>query len=210
MAQLIFYTNPRSRGRVVRWMLEEMGMDYTTEIIAYGPQMQGSVYRAVNPMAKVPAIRHGEVIVTEGAAICAYLADAFPTTGLAPQVGAPERGAYYRWLFFGAGPLEQAMVNAGFGWRGETPQAEGSLGYGSMERICNTLDGLFSDGRDYILGQQFSAADVYVGSQITWGLQFKLMEQRPSFINYVERLKGRPALVRAQALDDELLAKDGR
>ena len=209
MARLTFYTNPMSRGRVVRWMLEETGIDYTTEIVAYGPAMQSPGYRAVNPMAKVPAIRHGETVVTEGAAICAYLADAFPATGLAPQAGAPERGPYYRWLFFAAGPLEQAMVNAGFGWTADTPQAESRLGYGSMERVCNALDGLLSDGRNYILGKQFSAADVYVGSQITWGLQFNLMENRPSFASYVERLKVRPALTRAQELDDRLLETGG-
>ena len=208
MAQLTFYTNPMSRGRIVRWLLEEMGIDYATEIIAYGPQMQGPGYRAINPMGKVPAIRHGEVIVTEAAAICAYLADAFPATGLAPQPGTPERGAYYRWLFFGAGPLEQAMVNGGFGWKADNPQGEGRLGYGSMERICNTLEALLKDGRNYILGEQFSAADVYVGSQITWGLQYELMDRRPCFTSYVERLAGRPALVRAEKLDDSLLENE--
>ena len=197
-----------SRGRVVRWMLEESGIDYVTEVINYGLQMQHPGYRAINPMAKVPAIRHGEIIVTEAAAICAYLADIFPAANLAPPAGTPERGPYYRWLFFAAGPLEQAMVNAGFGWTADTPQAEGRLGYGTMERACNTLDGLLSDGRDYILGEQFSAVDVYIGSQITWGLQFELMEHRPSFAHYVERLKVRPALVRAQELDDQLLATD--
>ncbi|MXY62431.1 MAG: glutathione S-transferase, partial [Synechococcus sp. SB0665_bin_28] len=151
MAELVFYTNPMSRGRVVRWMLEEMGIDYTTEIIAYGPEMQGPRYRAINPMAKVPAIRHGEIIVTEGAAICAYLADAFPATGLAPKPGTPERGPYYRWLFFGAGPLEQAMVNTGFGWKADNHQAEARLRYGARARVCHTLDELLSDGRNYIL-----------------------------------------------------------
>ena len=208
MAELVFYTNPMSRGRIVRWMLEEMGIDYTTEIIAYGLEMQTPDYRAINPMAKVPAIRHGEIIITEGAAICAYLADAFPATDLAPKPGTPERGPYYRWLFFGAGPLEQAVVNAGFGWTADTPQAQGRLGYGSMERVCNTLDELLSDKRDYILGEKFSAVDVYIGSQIIWGLQFKIMDNRPSFSNYVERLMVRPAMVRAQELDDQLLGKE--
>ena len=208
MAELVFYTNPMSRGRIVRWMLEEMGIDYTTEIIAYGLEMQTPDYRAINPMAKVPAICHGEIIITEGAAICAYLADAFPATDLAPKLGTPERGPYYRWLFFGAGPLEQAVVNAGFGWTADTPQAQGRLGYGSMERVCNTLDELLSDKRDYILGEKFSAVDVYIGSQIIWGLQFKIMDNRPSFSNYVERLMVRPAMVRAQELDDQLLGKE--
>ena len=208
MAQLTFYTNPMSRGRIVRWMLEEMGIDYTTRIIAYGAEMQGPRYRAINPMAKVPAIRHGEIVVTEGAAICAYLADAFPAAGLAPAPGTPERGPYYRWLFFGAGPLEQAIVNAGFGWAADNPQAQGRLGYGTMGRVCNTLDGLLSDGRDYILGKQFSAVDIYIGSQISWGLQLKTVEDRPPLSNYVKRLMVRPAQVRSQALDDKALKSD--
>ena len=208
MAPLTFYTNPMSRGRVVRWMLEEMGINYTTRIITYGPEMHGPGYRAVNLMAKVPAIRHGEIIVTEAAAICTYLADAFPATCLAPQPNTPERGPYYRWLFFGAGPLEQAMVNAGFDWTVDDPKAQGRLGYGSMERVCNALDGLLSDGRSYILGEQFSTADIYLGSQIIWALQYKLLDRRPSFTNYEQRLMARPARIRAQELDDQLLGND--
>jgi glutathione S-transferase len=109
MADLTLYTNPMSRGRIARWMVEEVGQPYDTVLLEYGGSMKGADYLAINPMGKVPAIRHGETIVTEGAAICAYLADAFPEAGLAPPPA--ERGAYYRWLFFGAGPLEQA-VNA--------------------------------------------------------------------------------------------------
>src|SRR5216110_2034177 len=114
--ELVFYTNPMSRGRIVRWMLEEVGQPYRTELLDYGTTMKAPAYLAVNPMGKVPAIRHGDTIVTEGPAICAYLADAFPEAGLAPPPGDPRRGPYYRWLFFAHGPLEQAVVNQAFGF----------------------------------------------------------------------------------------------
>ena len=111
---LVFYTNPMSRGRIARWMLEEVGCSYRTELLEYGTTMKAADYLAINPMGKVPAIRHGDTIVTECAAICAYLADVFPDAGLAPPPDA--RGAYYRWLFFAAGPLEAAVVNHSLGF----------------------------------------------------------------------------------------------
>ena len=109
--ELVFYTNPMSRGRIIRWMLEEVGQPYRTEIIEYGPQMKSPPYTDINPMGKVPAIRHGDAVVTECAAICAYLADAFPQAGLAPAPGSRDRAPYYRWLFFSAGPAEAAIIN---------------------------------------------------------------------------------------------------
>src|SRR4051812_49446412 len=109
--EIVFYTNPMSRGRIVRWMLEELGEPYRTEILDYGPAMKSPSYRAINPMGKVPAIRHGDTVVTEAAAICAYLADAFPQAGLAPAPSSRARGPYYRWMFFAAGPLEAAVTN---------------------------------------------------------------------------------------------------
>jgi glutathione S-transferase len=162
MADLTFWTNPMSRGRIARWMLEETGADYETIVLAYGPEMNTPEYRAINPMAKVPAIRHGETVVTEGAAICAYLADAFPDANLAPAPGTPERGPYYRWLFFGAGPVEGAVTDASAGLKPDTPQLQGRFGYGSLERVLDTLDGLLT-GREWILGDRFSAVDVYLG-----------------------------------------------
>ena len=146
MTDLIFYTNPMSRGRIARWMLEEAGAAYDTEVISFGEPMHGADYKAINPMAKVPAIRHGGVIVTEVAAICAYLADAFPDAGLAPDPRSPDRGPYYRWLFFGAGPVEQAVVNESFGWKTGDPGERGRTGYGSLGRVCRTLDAHLSDG----------------------------------------------------------------
>ena len=208
MTDLIFYTNPMSRGRIARWMLEEAGAAYDTEVISFGEPMHGADYKAINPMAKVPAIRHGGVIVTEVAAICAYLADAFPDAGLAPDPRSPDRGPYYRWLFFGAGPVEQAVVNESFGWKTGDPGERGRTGYGSLGRVCRTLDAHLSDGRPYMLGDRFSAVDVYLGAQIAWGLRFKTMPEMPTFAPYAERLADRPAAVRAREKDDALMPKD--
>ncbi len=205
MSNLTFYTNPMSRGRIARWMLEETGAPYDTEVVGYGPDMNAPDYRALNPMAKVPTLRHGDVVVTEVAAICCYLADAFPDADLAPAPGAPERGAYYRWMFFGAGPIEQAVVNASFGWTTDDPREQGRTGYGSLDRVARTLDAHLSDGRSFMLGETFSAVDVYVGSQIAWGLQFKTLPHTDSFAAYTARLMGRPAALRAREKDDALL-----
>ena len=194
---LIFYTNPMSRGRMIRWMLEEVGQPYRTEILEYGRSMKGIEYLAINPMGKVPAIVHGKTVVTECAAICAYLADAFPEAGLAPPT--KERGAYYRWMFFGAGPLEAAWTNKSFGF--ELPEGgEGRAGYGSFAKVLDVLEGAMA-ASDHIAGDRFSAADVYVGSQLNFGLRFGMIDKRPAFEAYVGRLAARPAFARANALD---------
>lgn len=198
---LVFYTNPMSRGRIARWMLEEVGRPYRTEVLTYGDAMKAPAYLAVNPMGKVPAIRHGDVVVTEGAAICAYLADAFPEAGLAPTAVA--RGPYYRWLFFAAGPVEAAVTNKALGF--EVPAERAMMaGYGSFATVMDTLEQAVSD-TEYIAGDRFSAADVYFGSQIGWGLQFGSIEDRPAFHAYWDRIKDRPAAVRARAIDDALI-----
>jgi len=199
---LVFYTNPMSRGRIVRWMLEEVGRPYRAEIVAYGPQMKSPEYLAINPMGKVPALTHGKTVVTEVAAICAYLADAFPEAGLAPPPH--ERGDYYRWLFFGAGPLEQAWTNKSFGF--ELPQDGGRrAGYGSYEQVLDCLEAALA-GRDYVAGERFSAADVYLSSQIGFGLRFGMIDKRPAFERYVGKHLARPAAVRAAGIDEAALA----
>lgn len=204
-AQLILYTNPMSRGRIARWMLEEVGAPYETVLFDYGTSMKAPDYLAVNPMGKVPAIRHGEMVVTEGAAICAYLADAFPDAGLAPPPGDPQRGTYYRWLFFGAGPLEQAVIGRALGLLAPV-EKRAMAGYGTYEDVMDTLETAVANG-PYVCGGQFTAADVYVGSQIGWGLQFGTVEKRPGFEDYVARLMARPAAVRARELDDAAMAQ---
>jgi glutathione S-transferase len=184
-----FYTNPRSRGAIVHWMLEEVGADYRTHALEYGTTMKSPDYLAINPMGKVPAIRHRGQVVTEGAAICAYLADAFPDAGLAPPLA--ERAAYYRWLFFGAGPVEAAVTNAALAV--VVPEdRRGMVGYGSMAQVLDTLEVAVS-ATPYLAGEAFSAADVYTGSQIGWGLAFGTIEERPAFRDYWLRIKDRPA-----------------
>jgi glutathione S-transferase len=194
-----------SRGRIVRWMLEEVGQPNRTELLEYGTTMKAPAYLAINPMGKVPAVRHGDTVVTETAAICAYLADAFPQAGLAPAPGSSERGAYYRWLFFGAGPVESAVTNKAMGFQAP-PERAGTLGYGSLEAVLNALEGAVSRG-DYLAGDRFSAADLYIGSQLGWGMQFGTIEKRPAFERYVGRLNNRPAALRAREIDDALVPK---
>ena len=204
MDELVFYTNPMSRGRIVRWMLEEVAAPYRTEIVEYGPPMKGQAYRAVNPLGKVPALRHGDVTVTETAAICAYLADAFPQAGLAPPPDSPSRGSYYRWLFFGAGPVEAATTNTAL--QVVVPDARrGMVGYGSMAEVLDTLEAAVT-GREYLVGDRFSAADLYIGSQIGFGLRFGSMEKRPAFETYFANLAARKAYRRATETDDKLIA----
>jgi glutathione S-transferase len=200
MADLILYTNPMSRGRVARWMLEETGAPYSAVIVPYGQNREPD-YLAINPMGKLPTLTHGKTVVTEVAAICAYLADAFPEAGLAPPLA--ERGAYYRWLFFGAGPLEAATTNKSFGF--QLPEGGGRMaGYGSYEQTLDTLEYAVSR-TEYIAGDTFTAADVYVGAQIGFGLTFKTIEARPAFVSYSDRIGARPACVRARAIDDALM-----
>jgi len=203
--ELIFYTNPMSRGRIVRWMLEEVGQPYRTEILDYEKGLKSPAYLAVNPMGKVPAIKHGDAVVTEGAAICAYLADAFPEAGLAPP--ASDRGAYYRWLFFGAGPVEAAVTARSLGFEPK-PEQKRMAGFGSLQDTLNALEQAVT-GREFLAGDRFSAADVYTGSQIGWGMQFGSMDKRPAFTAYWERISSRPAAVRAREIDDGLVAAAG-
>jgi glutathione S-transferase len=194
---ITFYHNPMSRGRIAHWMLEEVGAPYETKMLSFEKREHKSPeYLAINPMGKIPAIVHRGVVVTEAAAICAYLADAFPQAGLAPSPSDPARGTYFRWLFFGAGCLEPAVVDRLF----TRPQVDrpGTLGYGSYEDTLNALEGAITPG-PFILGDRFSAADVYVGAEIFWGLLVKALEPRPAFLEYTERLSARPAFKRISA-----------
>jgi glutathione S-transferase len=201
---LILYTNPMSRGRIARWMLEEVGEPYRTEVLDYGTTMKAPAYLAVNPMGKVPAIRHGDTVVTEAAAICAYLADAFPKAGLAPEPGSRLRGPYYRWMFFAAGPLEAAVTNKALNYPAPEGRGQAMAGYGSYTAVLDALEGAVSRG-DHLAGDRFTAADLYVGAHLGWGLMFGTIEKRPAFEAYVARLEARPAAQRANALDDALM-----
>jgi glutathione S-transferase len=202
MADLIFYTNPQSRGRIVRWMLEEVGQPYNTEIIPY-EAMKSERYLAVHPLGKVPAIKHHGRILTECAAICAYLADVFAEAELGPR--ADEKADYYRWLFYAAGPLEAAISNQAMGWQ-VPPERERMFGYGNFERAIAAVDEMLSL-RDYVCGDRFTAADVYVGSQVMFPMQFGMLDKRDSFVGYAERLQQRDAYKRATAIDEEAIAQ---
>ena len=201
--KLVFYTNPMSRGRIVRWMLEEVDTDYEQVVVEYGPKMKSGDYQAINPMGKVPAIKHGESIVTECAAICTYLADAFPKAELAPPND--QRAEYYRWLFFAAGPLEAAVLNNSFGIKLDDDQQLTS-GYGNYELILSVLD-QFLEKSEYVCGNKFTAADVYLGSHVNWGLMFNTIKPTDNFQAYSDRLRERPAYKKAKQIDDDLMPK---
>lgn len=197
-ADLTLYTNPHSRGRIARWMLEETGAAYDVVVLDYGTTMVASEYRAINPMTKVPAIVHRGQVVTETAAICAYLAEAFPDAELAPLPA--EKAAYYRWLFFAAGPLEAATTNRAFGVT-VTPEQQRMAGYGDFDRAVGVISDAVANS-PYIAGDRFTAADVYVGSQMMWFTEFGLMPKTDAIMAYIGRLHDRPAHLRATALDD--------
>jgi glutathione S-transferase len=193
-----------SRGRTVRWMLEEVGCKYETVVLDYGTTMKAPDYLAINPMGKVPAIRHGETVVTEAAAICAYLADAFPDAGLAPASGNPRRGPYYRWMFFAAGPIEAVVTGKALGLLAPADKKT-MAGYGSFEEVFDAVERAVGTGT-YLCGEQFTAADLYLGAQLGFGMQFDIIEPRPAFTDYVGRLMTRPAAQRANQIDDALIA----
>lgn len=190
-----------SRGQIARWMLEEAGVEYEQVIVEYGEQMKSEAYLTINPMGKVPAIQHQGHVVTECAAICAYVADAFPAAGLAPPKH--DRADYYRWLFFAAGPLEAAITNKSLGIDVEGDQQR-MAGYGNLDITLSTLQ-QFLGSRDYVCGNEFSAADVYLGSHIDWGLHFGTIDSHPAFEAYAGRLRRRPASIKAKKIDQQLI-----
>lgn len=200
---LTFYTNPMSRGRIVRWMLEEIGAPYETVLLDYADAMKANDYLAINPMGKVPAIVHDGRTVTECAAICAYLADAFPDAGLAPAVD--DRADYYRWMFFAAGPVEAAIMDKTLGVE-VSADKEPMVGYGNFDRVVDVLEQAVT-AHPYITGDRFSAADVYVGSHVGWGTMFGTLPKRDAFDAYLGRIMGREAAVRAREIDDALMPK---
>lgn len=201
MSQLTLYTNPQSRGRIAHWMLEELGQPYDTVWLDFGPAMRTPEYLALNPMGKVPVLKHGEVVVTEAPALCAYLADAFPQAQLAPPAGSPARAAYYRWLFFTAGPLEMATTARALSW--DVPEGKsGMVGFGSYRRTLDAVETALQQG-PYVCGEQFTAADVYLGSALIWGMMFGSIDKRPLFEAYAARLGARPAAIRANQINND-------
>ncbi|WP_137388746.1 glutathione S-transferase family protein [Rhodoligotrophos defluvii] len=194
--EIVFYSNPRSRALIVHWMLEEVGAKYRTVTLDLqkGEQRQPD-YLAINPMGKVPAIVHRGNVVTETPAIIAYLADAFPDAGLAPAVDDPARGPYYRWLFFGGSCFEPALLDKMM----KRPPVEpaGMTGHGSYEDVLASLKTALTPG-PYLLGERFSAADVYIGSELGWAIKFGApgLDTEPVITDYVSRMASRPAFMR--------------
>ena len=206
MNPLVLYTNPQSRGRIAHWMLEEIGLPYETVWLDYGPAIKAADYLAINPMGKVPTLRHGAAVVTEAAAICAYLADCFPEKNLIPPPGHGSRAAYYRWLFFAAGPLEAAVTAKALGW--QVPEGKGVMtGFGSLGETLHALEAALTPG-PYLCGEQFTAADVYVGSSLGWGMLFGTIESRPVFKAYADRVLARPAALQADRINEAYLQRN--
>ena len=204
MADLTLYHAAPSRSSITRWMLEEVGEPYGIHLLKLteGDQLKPD-YLAINPMGKVPALRHGDVVITEAAAICAYLADEFPQAGLSVPIGDPRRGPYLQWLFFGPSCVEPAITDRAFP-RQEQPRRS-ALGYGDFDTVMKVLTMGIEPG-PYLMGEQFTAADVVLGSTMRWGMMFKLLPEQPEFTAYVDRLVARPAFNQAFALDQELNA----
>lgn len=208
MASYTFYTNPMSRGQIARWALHEVGVDYEQVLVDWAAKPAAFV--AANPMGKVPTLIHqstaGDRTITECAAICAYLAQAQPEAGLLPNDA--ETADYFRWLFFAAGPVEQAIVARSMGW--EVPEGrEGMVGFGTYERVLDTLENHFNSNA-FVCGARFTMADVYVGSQVDWGLTFGSIPPRPAFVAYAERLQAREAYKDAKGIDAALIAEAQR
>ncbi len=207
MTEIVLYTHPFSNGRVVRWLLEEIGVPYRVEIIDLNAPERPAAFLAMNPMGKVPVLRHGDTIITETAAICAWLADAFPEAGLAPPPGSPARGDYYRWLFFTAGPFDTATTLATMDF---TQPAFGNerAPWGSLDKVLATLEIVLAD-RDHLAGGRVSAADIYLGSLLEWAMRFGVVAPRPVFTRWCDGLFARPAARRAEAIDEALFRGPG-
>jgi glutathione S-transferase len=205
MADLTLYHASPSRSSIALWMLEELGEPYDVKVLKLSEgDNQKPGYLAINPMGKVPAIKHGDVVITEVAAICTYLADAFPDKKLNVPLGDPRRGPYLKWLFFGPGCIEPAVIDRAAP-RKEPPR-RAMLGYGDFDTTMNVVAKAVEQG-PWLLGEQFTAADVVIGANIRWGMMFKLIPERAAFVDYAARIAARPAAKRAEARDKEFGAE---
>ena len=205
MPDLTLYHASPSRSSIVLWMLEELGQPYDVKLVTLsaGDNMKPD-YLAINPMGKVPALKHGDTVITEAAAICTYLADEFPDAKLNIPVGTPRRGIYLKWLFFGPSCIEPAVIDRAAPRKEEARR--GMLGYGDFDSVMNVVAQAVAKG-PWLMGDQFTAADVIIGAQIRWGMMFKMIPPRQEFLDYAARIAARPAAQRAEAKDKELGAK---
>ena len=206
MPKLTLYHAAPSRSSIVHWMLEEVGEPYDIHPISFkkGENLRPE-YLGVNPMGKVPALKHGDTVITEAAAICTYLADEFPQANLTVPVGDPGRGIYLKWLFFGPSCLEPAIAERAFPRREAPPRA--ALGFGDFDTVVNVLAKAVGSASPHLMGERFTAADVVIGSGLRWGTMFKLLPERPEFAAYIAHLNKRPALKRATEKDMKLQAQ---
>jgi glutathione S-transferase len=200
----LFHASP-SRSSIAMWMLEEIGQPYDVKVLslADGDNLKPD-YLAINPMGKVPTIRHGDAVISEVAAICTYLADEFPDAKLNVPIGSSQRGVYLKWLFFGPSCVEAAMIDRAAPRK--DPPRRAMLGYGDFDTVMDVAAKAVSQS-PYIMGEQFTAADVVVGANIRWGMIFKLLPERKEFIDYAARLSARPAVKRAEEKDAKLASK---
>ncbi|HMN35985.1 MAG TPA: glutathione S-transferase family protein [Chiayiivirga sp.] len=198
---LTFYTHPMSRGRIARWMLEETGLPYEEVLLDYASTMKAPEYLAINPMGKVPALRHGDTVVTESVAIGLYLADLVPEKRLAPPPGSAERGPYYRWLLFLAGPLE-ALLTAKHAGALASPT---SAGYGAEGDVVRVLEQAVA-GKTHLAGDRFTAADLYMTAYLNFYMQFGMLDRLPAFETFCAHHAERPAALKALARDEALMA----
>lgn len=205
---LTLYTNPMSRGRVVRWMLEEIGEPYNAVSMEFGPATQSEDFLALNPMGKLPVLTHGDAVVTETVAVCAYLADAFPQAKLAPPANDAEaRAAYHRWLYFVAGPFESAIADKMLGVEDIPQDKQGFVGYGNYDKTVKTLEALVAN-KTYIAGDGFTTADLVMTAYLDFYMQWKVLPSLPAFVAYVDKHNNRPAAVRATKTDDALIEQN--
>jgi len=204
MSDLILYHASPSRSSIVLWMLEEVGAPYHVKLLklSEGENLKPD-YLAVNPMGKVPALKHGDAVITEVAAICTYLADEFPAKKLNVPVGTPLRGIYLKWLFFGPSVIEPAMTDRAFP-RKEAPRAA-SVGWRDFDTVLDIVAKALAQA-PHLMGEQFTAADVVIGSGLRYGMMFKLIPERKEFLDYAARIAARPAAQRAAAKDKEMSA----
>lgn len=198
-APIVLYHWPQSRAAITRWMLEEVGIPYEIRSVDITSADHPSPeLLALNPMGKIPVLTHGATVITEVSAICCYLADRFPDAGLAPAIDDPRRGPYLKWLFFASGCIEPAVIQKAMGW----PDARRSmLGWASYDDTMRVLTDAVINATPWLLGEQFTAADVVIGAQVRWGLQFGTLPKHPALEAYAHRLGQRPALMRQMSLD---------
>lgn len=191
MEKMVLYTHPKTRGRNVVWMLEECGAEYETVLVNLSSGLQDPDFLAINPMGKLPALQYGDAVITEAAAIITFLADLYPQAQLAPSVGTAERGGYYRWLFFSVNSVEAALMEAAFHFN-ITPDMRKTLGYGSLERVLQTIDSQLAK-QPYLLGNAFQSCDLVLSGLLMLAIRSKTLTPTAAMQDYLARIMARPA-----------------